>query len=181
MTRNLKTLTAVVIGLSVCVPAQAGGKSSHGYSTSSYHNYNTYHGYDTRHSDKHDSRYYTPSHYDHSSPYASAYHKDHVKPGPAGTYRDYKQYRTYSETYYASYTAKYATKFSDGFYYKGSEHRHWAYSYYSTTYRTTVYYDVATRGFYYYHAPQQSFFPMSYIEKAPPTKDLGPLPCECNE
>ena len=170
MTRTLKTLATLVIGLGVSGAAQAGGHGSHPSPKPSYHGNSP----TPSHHNYHDGKgHYTPDakHYSHP-------HVDHPKPGPAGTYRDYRAYRTYSASYYTNYAAKYAVKASYGYYYKGSEHRHWAASYYSTTYRTTVYYDVATKAYYYYHAPHQNFYPISHIEKVPPPTDLGPL---CDE
>jgi hypothetical protein len=68
------------------------------------------------------------------------------------------------------------TQFAGGWYYQGINQRHWTYTYWSTRYRTALYWDPYVATYYYWYAPARRYYPVSYIQAAPPVVSPGLLP-----
>jgi hypothetical protein len=80
--------------------------------------------------------------------------------------------------FYRDYFRDHGHRFKYGWYYEGRHHRHWIWSYYNRLWRTTFYFDRALGGYYYWSQNDNRFYPLSYIDEAPPTNDLGPISYE---
>jgi hypothetical protein len=81
--------------------------------------------------------------------------------------------KTVSVTSYAKLHGK---KFSGGYYYKGAHHRHWKKTLYNAKWRTTLYFDPSTRGWYYWYATGKIYFPVRYMSVAIPTTEAADEP-----
>jgi hypothetical protein len=89
--------------------------------------------------------------------------------------RGFRRYAERPHDFYVRYGREHARSFSHGHFYPGRFHRHWAWSFFHPRFRTTVYYDPFFDAYFYWSADQNAFFPISFIDQAPPTDDLGPL------
>jgi hypothetical protein len=76
----------------------------------------------------------------------------------------------------SNYYAVNGTRFVGGWYYRGISHPHWTYTYWSTRYRSPLYWDPSVRTYYYWYQPAGVYYPVSYIETAPPVVAPGALP-----
>lgn len=76
----------------------------------------------------------------------------------------------------SNYYALYGTRFAGGWYYRGLNHAHWTYTYWSNRYHCPLYWDPSLRCYYYWHQPTGSYYPVSYIRTAPPVVAPGAAP-----
>jgi hypothetical protein len=87
----------------------------------------------------------------------------------------YREFQQRSPEFYREYGDRHARRFSNGHFYEGREHRHWGHCYYEARWRVTFYYDPCFSCYYYWCERDCRFYPVCYIEYAPPTIDLGPF------
>jgi hypothetical protein len=77
-------------------------------------------------------------------------------------------------SHHAAYHTVHGTKFSHGYYYRGHHHRHWTYTTWNAKYRTRFYWDPSAEAWYYWSSKQEIYYPVSYIETAPPVIEKAP-------
>src|SRR5437762_2773722 len=70
---------------------------------------------------------------------------------------------------FKNYHTRYGSKFSHGYFYSGRKHLHWTYRSYYPKYRSYCYYCPSACSWYYWCEPKACYYPVRYIEKAPPT------------
>jgi hypothetical protein len=74
---------------------------------------------------------------------------------------------------HSSYSQSRGTSFSHGHYYSGRDHYHWTYRYYWQRYGCDCYYCPSTCGWYYWCEPRCCYYPVSYINYAPPSSSAA--------
>lgn len=77
---------------------------------------------------------------------------------------------------YHDYHKKHGTAFKYGYFFKGKEHRHWSYGYWNAKNRCYFFYEPGLRCFYYWCAPKACYYPVSYIQVAPPVAGDETMP-----
>jgi hypothetical protein len=60
------------------------------------------------------------------------------------------------------------------YYYKGKNHSHWTHRYWWGKYGCYAYYCPSTGGWYYWYAPDDCYYPVSYIATATPVAVVPP-------
>src|SRR5204862_154732 len=65
------------------------------------------------------------------------------------------------------------TRFSHGHYYTGRSHRHWTHYYWNPRYGCNFYWDPWASSYYYWYAPEERYYPASYVGIAPPPQAVA--------
>jgi hypothetical protein len=73
-----------------------------------------------------------------------------------------KDFRISSKTSLQDYHLTFGTKFSQGICYKGKDHCHWSYSCWLPSCGCTCYYCPCTLVYYYWCAPDECWYPITY-------------------
>jgi hypothetical protein len=71
----------------------------------------------------------------------------------------------FSSTYHLTH----GVRFSHGHYFRGREHRQFRYRYWHARWRTYLFYDPGTRGWFYWSSPRFGYYPVSYASVLPPS------------
>lgn len=71
-----------------------------------------------------------------------------------------------------SYCSRYGTRFSHGYYF-GRNHFYWNRRYWSSRYGCYCYWNPYASGWYYWCAPGNCYYPISYIPSAPPPIEVS--------
>jgi hypothetical protein len=62
-----------------------------------------------------------------------------------------------------NYHQQFGHKFKHGYWYDGHKHNHWSRTYWDNRYGAYLYYDPFALAWYYWCAPQNAFYPVSYV------------------
>jgi hypothetical protein len=76
-----------------------------------------------------------------------------------------------------NYFKSHGVHFKYGYYYKGRDHHHWRYCYWSPSWGCYFYLDPDCNCYYYWCAAENCYYPATYINTAPP-KDAGKPPSD---
>jgi hypothetical protein len=89
-------------------------------------------------------------------------------------YHNYSSYKSSSYKSYQNYNKKFGYQFKYGWYYKGKNHQHWNYCYWSPSWGCYFYLDPCCNSYYYWCASQCCYYPVSYINVVEPDDDGEP-------
>lgn len=87
------------------------------------------------------------------------HHHGHWK---GGKWHHHHHHGHYHAPRYYNYHLRFGNRFRFGFFYAGPAHYHWTYSYFDNRYGTVLYYDPYAASYFYWCAPHNRYYPVSY-------------------